>query len=50
MYVVLDTLDVVTTLKWHMDMCHAHEKLYVGTYEECLVFVQREAAKQLASV
>lgn len=50
MYVVLDTLTIVTSIKWYKDMCHAHEKLYVGTYEECLVFVQREAAKQLVSV
>lgn len=50
MYVVLDTLAIVTSIKWHMDMCHTHEKLYVGTHEQCLAFVQKETAKQLASV
>lgn len=46
MFVVLDTLKIVSTSQWHHDYCHAHDKLFLGTREGCINYVQLATSKQ----
>lgn len=48
MFVVLDTFEIVSSIKWHHDYSHKHDKLFLGTREQCVRYVQIAASKQLA--
>lgn len=47
MFVVLDTFEIVSSIKWHHDYSHVHEKLFLGTKEQCVNYVQLAASEQL---
>lgn len=38
-FVVLDNLSIVDSSKWHTQKKFRHEKLFVGTQQECQQFV-----------
>lgn len=48
MFIVLDNLSIVSSTKWHQDKKYRHQKVFVGTYNECQQFVSLECEKILA--
>lgn len=47
MFVVLDTFEIVSSIKWYHDYSHKHDKLFLGTRERCISYVQMATSEQL---